>query len=165
MRIQTIIIISAMLLIGFVGYFYTTKQSLPSLFSCGGCMTTHKREQTASGLQYTVLSDKDCASDAQKPAKGQMVHVHYTGWLTDEQGNPDTNKKFDSSYDRKDPFVFPIGVGMVIRGWDEGVMDMRVGEKRRLFIPSSLGYGAQGAGAVIPPHANLVFDVKLLKIG
>ena len=90
-------------------------------------------------------------------AKGQQVTVHYTGWLTN-------GSKFDSSKDRNDPFVFSLGRGQVIKGWDEGVGSMKVGGKRKLIIPASLGYGAQGAGGVIPPNATLIFEVELVAV-
>jgi FKBP-type peptidyl-prolyl cis-trans isomerase FkpA len=109
--------------------------------------------KTASGLQYQVL--KEGSGAEAKP--GKTVSVHYTGWLTD-------GTKFDSSVDRNQPFAFGLGRGMVIRGWDEGVAGMKVGEKRKLTIPPDLGYGAAGAGGVIPPNATLVFDVELLKV-
>ena len=112
---------------------------------------------TASGLQYVdnVLGEGDVAT------KGQSVTVHYTGWLYKggEQG-----AKFDSSKDRNDPFVFTLGAGMVIRGWDEGVAGMKIGGARTLIIPADLGYGARGAGGVIPPNATLMFDVELLEL-
>ena len=111
--------------------------------------------KTPSGLQYedTVVGDGAQASP------GQYVQVHYTGWLYQDgqQG-----AKFDSSLDRNDPFEFSLGAGMVIRGWDEGVAGMKVGGKRTLIIPPELGYGARGAGGVIPPNATLKFDVELL---
>ena len=91
------------------------------------------------------------------PKKGQMVRVHYTGWLTSGQ-------KFDSSHDHGDAFEFAIGKGQVIAGWDEGVLTMKVGGKRKLTIPPELGYGARGAGGVIPPNATLVFEVELLGV-
>lgn len=108
---------------------------------------------TDSGLQYIVIRP----GEGPRPQSGQQVRVHYTGWLTD-------GSKFDSSIDRGDPFAFPLGQGRVIRGWDEGVALMQVGEKRRLIIPPQLGYGERGAGGVIPPGATLIFDVELLGI-
>jgi peptidylprolyl isomerase len=108
---------------------------------------------TPSGLQY--IDEK--VGDGATPQKGKRVTVHYTGTLTN-------GKKFDSSRDSGQPFKFVIGVGQVIAGWDEGVMSMKVGGKRKLIIPASLGYGARGAGGVIPPNADLHFDVELIGI-
>lgn len=110
-------------------------------------------QRTASGLGYI---DEQVGNGA-SPQRGQQVTVHYTGWLTN-------GKKFDSSRDRGQPFVFPIGAGRVIAGWDEGVATMKVGGKRRLIIPANLGYGARGAGAAIPPNSVLIFDVELLGV-
>ncbi len=114
---------------------------------------------TESGLKYQILTP---GKIEQTPMRGQHVTVHYTGWL---DNNGEVGKKFDSSVDRNEPFTFVLGVGMVIRGWDEGVASMKLGEKRRLIIPSNLGYGQRGAGNVIPGNATLIFDVELLKIG
>lgn len=113
---------------------------------------------TASGLtiEDTILGSGAVA------AAGQNVTVHYTGWLYQ---NGVQGAKFDSSKDRRDPFVFRLGAGMVIRGWDEGVAGMQVGGARTLIIPPELGYGARGAGGVIPPNATLKFDVELLSLG
>jgi FKBP-type peptidyl-prolyl cis-trans isomerase FkpA len=109
---------------------------------------------TPSGLTI----DDIVVGNGAAAAAGQKVKVHYTGWLT-------TGTKFDSSKDRNDPFVFPLGAGSVIKGWDEGVQGMKVGGKRKLTIPPALGYGARGAGGVIPPNATLVFEVELLGVG
>lgn len=110
---------------------------------------------TPSGLQY---EDTVVGTGAEaKP--GRNVTVHYTGWLFE---NGEQGQKFDSSRDRGEPFTFPLGGGMVIRGWDEGVQGMREGGVRALIIPASLGYGARGAGGVIPPNATLKFEVELL---
>jgi len=94
----------------------------------------------------------------QEAVPGQQVTVHYTGWLVD-------GKKFDSSVDRGKPFIFPLGGGRVISGWDQGVQGMRIGGKRRLTIPPHLGYGVRGAGALIPPNSTLIFEVELLAVG
>ena len=111
-----------------------------------------------SGLKYTVLKDPNATSKALQD--GQLVSVHYTGWLEE---NGEKGKKFDSSLDRGEPFSFVLGVGEVIKGWDEGVASMKVGEQRRLTIPSELGYGSTGIGNVIPGGATLIFDVELLE--
>lgn len=112
---------------------------------------------TPSGLQYedTVVGQGDEAQ------AGRPVQVHYTGWL---YVNDAAGSKFDSSKDRGQPFEFPLGMGHVIRGWDEGVQGMKVGGTRRLVIPADLGYGARGAGGVIPPNATLLFEVELLSV-
>jgi len=109
---------------------------------------------TASGLMIEEM----LVGDGAEAAAGQRVSVHYTGWLTN-------GTKFDSSKDRNEPFEFPLGRGHVIAGWDEGVQGMKIGGKRKLTIPPALGYGARGAGGVIPPNATLVFEVELLGLG
>ena len=103
-----------------------------------------------------IIEDLSVGEGAEA-VSGKHVTVHYTGWLTD-------GTKFDSSLDRNDPFDFPLGRGHVIRGWDEGVAGMKVGGKRKLTIPPEMGYGARGAGGVIPPNATLVFEVELLGV-
>jgi|SRR5471030_764895 FKBP-type peptidyl-prolyl cis-trans isomerase len=114
---------------------------------------TGKGTTTTSGLEYWDIK----VGTGPTAEKGQTVKVHYTGFLT-------TGKKFDSSVDRGEPFTFSLGEGQVIKGWDEGVAGMKVGGKRQLRIPQELGYGAQGAGGVIPPNATLIFDVELLGV-
>jgi peptidylprolyl isomerase len=112
---------------------------------------------TKSGLKFEDLK----VGTGKVAENGKMVSVHYTGWLDD---NGKQGKKFDSSLDRGQPFVFPLGAGRVIKGWDEGVAGMKVGGQRRLLIPANLGYGSRGAGAAIPPNADLIFDVELLEV-
>ena len=113
---------------------------------------------TTLGTTDTTIGTGDTA------VNGKEVTVHYTGWLYDEAAADHHGKKFDSSRDRSDPFSFRLGAGMVIKGWDQGVAGMKVGGTRTLVIPASLGYGARGAGGVIPPNATLVFDVELLHV-
>jgi len=113
---------------------------------------------TASGLKHEDVT----LGQGETAAAGMSVTVHYTGWLTD---GVIKGKKFDSSKDRNDPFVFPLGAGQVIKGWDEGVQGMKVGGTRLLTIPANLGYGARGASGVIPPNATLLFEVELLAVG
>jgi peptidylprolyl isomerase len=112
---------------------------------------------TASGLQITDT----VVGQGAAPKTGQTCVMHYTGWLYKDGVK---GAKFDSSVDRGDPFEFSIGVGQVIKGWDEGVATMKVGGKRTLIIPAALGYGARGAGGAIPPNATLLFDVELLDV-
>jgi FKBP-type peptidyl-prolyl cis-trans isomerase FkpA len=113
---------------------------------------------TNSGLQY----EDTVVGEGAEATAGKHVTVHYTGWLRNDDGS--AGAKFDSSKDRNDPFQFGLGAGQVIKGWDEGVQGMKVGGARRLIIPASLGYGARGAGGVIPPNATLIFDVELLAV-
>ncbi|MGJ4895664.1 FKBP-type peptidyl-prolyl cis-trans isomerase [Bradyrhizobium oligotrophicum] len=118
---------------------------------------TGKTMTTPSGLQIIDTKEGTGAT----PTRGQTCVMHYTGWLYE---NGQKGKKFDSSVDRNEPFEFPIGMKRVIAGWDEGVATMKVGGKRTLIIPPELGYGARGAGGVIPPNATLMFDVELLGV-
>ena len=110
-----------------------------------------------SGLQY----QEHIVGSGTEAVAGKKVSVHYTGWL-DENGKK--GKKFDSSLDRGQPFVFPLGAGRVIQGWDQGVAGMKVGGKRTLHIPPELAYGSRGAGRAVPPNAKLIFDVELLEV-
>lgn len=127
---------------------------LTSALGVGGSMAENKQEViTASGLKYI----DQVVGTGEAAVAGKTANVHYTGWL--ENGT-----KFDSSVDRGQPFSFPLGAGRVIKGWDEGVQGMKVGGKRKLTIPSDLGYGSRGAGGVIPPNATLIFDVELLGV-
>jgi len=145
-RIVIIVIVFLLLAVGGYSLFKSQTPSAPEISDADLITTT-------SGLQYQDLEVG--AGEEAKP--GDQVSVHYTGWLED-------GTKFDSSLDRNEPFQFQLGAGMVIKGWDEGVSDMKVGGKRKLVIPSNLGYGAAGAGGVIPPNATLIFEVELLAI-
>ena len=127
------------------------------LLTIGVAMAEGNKTKTASGLEYI---DHKVGTGSEASA-GKSVGVHYTGWLN---SNNEKGTKFDSSVDRGEPFHFVLGRGMVIKGWDEGVAGMKIGGKRTLYIPSALGYGSRGAGGVIPPNANLIFDVELLEV-
>jgi FKBP-type peptidyl-prolyl cis-trans isomerase len=127
---------------------------LTSFLGVGGSMAENNQEVTMpSGLKYL----DQVVGTGEVAVAGKTASVHYTGWL-------ENGKKFDSSVDRGQPFSFPLGAGRVIKGWDEGVQGMKVGGKRKLTIPSDLGYGSRGAGGVIPPNATLIFDVELLGV-
>ena len=134
------------------GIFSTTAYSEPA--------NIHKEKRIMTEL---IKTDTKLGEGAEA-TPGHNVSVHYTGWLYDETAPNHKGKKFDSSRDRSEPFDFPLGAGHVIKGWDQGVEGMKVGGQRTLVIPAHLGYGARGAGGVIPPNATLVFDVELLAV-
>ena len=149
LRIRRLLTVLVVALTGFSTLLTASEGALAQ--SKGKTMTT------ASGLQIIDTKEGTGAS----PKSGQTCVMHYTGWLYE---NGQKGKKFDSSVDRNEPFEFPIGQRRVIAGWDEGVATMKVGGKRTLIIPPELGYGARGAGGVIPPNATLMFDVELLGV-
>lgn len=123
------------------------------------------KENTAMTQNITELVKNDTVvGEGREAEPGFMVSVHYTGWLYDENAPENKGEKFDSSVDRGQPFEFALGAGQVIQGWDQGFAGMKIGGKRTLIIPSEMGYGARGAGGVIPPNAALVFDVELLDV-
>jgi peptidylprolyl isomerase len=124
---------------------------------CSTSIASAEMQTTPSGLKYKESK----VGDGKVASSGQTVEVHYTGWLNEDGSK---GKKFDSSVDRGRPFSFPLGAGRVIKGWDQGVAGMKEGGKRTLYIPAELGYGSRGAGAAIPPNADLIFDVELLAI-
>jgi len=132
-----------------------------SIAACGGGAAPEEN----AGVSTTELMKTDEATGSGNEAvTGRQVKVHYTGWLYDAKAADHKGAKFDSSRDRNEPFEFRLGAGQVIQGWDQGVAGMKVGGRRTLTIPPGLGYGARGAGGVIPPNATLVFDVELLDV-
>lgn len=156
MKQQIAVILTLFAVLGFVSGCGSSNKSgasgatgTSSAMKVNGPPTT-----TASGLQYWDI----VVGTGATAAPGNTVKVHYSGFLTN-------GEKFDSSRDRSEPFSFPLGAGQVIKGWDEGVAGMKVGGQRQLRIPPQLGYGAAGAGSVIPPNATLIFDVELLDVG
>ena len=126
------------------------------LTACGG--------NTENSSVTQLIRQDDVVGTGAEAQSGQVVTVHYTGWLYDQTRPDSKGNKFDSSRDRNEPFSFNLGAGEVIRGWDEGVAGMKVGGRRMLTIPPDMGYGARGAGGVIPPNATLLFDVELLEV-
>lgn len=139
-----------------------TAPTLLTILLLAACTDTPDEPPAAAPTEL-VISEQSAGSGAAIEA-GQLAVVHYTGWLFDPSAEDRKGTKFDSSRDRNDPFVFALGAGQVITGWDEGVSGMRVGGRRLLYIPPSKAYGSEGAGGVIPPDATLVFDVELLEI-
>jgi FKBP-type peptidyl-prolyl cis-trans isomerase len=132
--------------------------------ACGGSTTdTSSDTSGAANVNQLIKNDVSPGSGAEA-VKGREVTVHYTGWLYDQGRGDHKGSKFDSSRDRNEPFTFQLGSGQVIRGWDEGVAGMKVGGQRTLTIPPDMGYGARGAGGVIPPNSTLIFDVELLDV-
>ena len=126
------------------------------LTACGG--------NTENTSVTQLIRQDDVVGTGAEAQSGRVVTVHYTGWLYDQTRPDRKGNKFDSSRDRNEPFSFNLGAGEVIRGWDEGVAGMKVGGRRTLTIPPDMGYGARGAGGVIPPNATLLFDVELLEV-
>jgi peptidylprolyl isomerase len=133
-------------------------QPIPTKATTPSKPTTPSMITTATGLKYVDTR----VGTGVASVRGRTCLVHYTGWLNNGRGGH--GRKFDSSLDRREPLAFPVGVGRVIKGWDEGLMGMKVGGKRTLYIPSYLGYGPQGAGGDIPPNADLIFDVELVGV-
>ena len=133
--------------------------ALAALSNC----TTGDKDMGVSNITELIKAD-DAVGSGNEAVAGRRVTVHYTGWLYDQSRADHKGRKFDSSRDRAEPFTFRLGGGEVIRGWDDGVAGMKVGGRRTLTIPPDYGYGAQGAGGVIPPNATLVFDVELLDV-
>ncbi|MDP2761812.1 MAG: FKBP-type peptidyl-prolyl cis-trans isomerase [Sideroxyarcus sp.] len=134
-----------------------------SIFSTTACTKQALPSMETSKVTELIKNDIKSGEGAEAVA-GQHVTVHYTGWLYDEAAPDHKGKKFDSSRDRNEPFDFPLGAGQVIKGWDVGVQGMQIGGQRTLIIPAHMGYGARGAGGVIPANATLVFEVELLGV-
>ena len=150
---KSLIAVILIVLAALVVYAQTSRKAARKPDTSAPTKVTGDGTTTADGLKYWDIKSGTGAT----ATAGQTVTVHYTGWLT-------SGKKFDSSVDRNEPFQFALGQGQVIKGWDEGVAGMKVGGKRQLHIPATLAYGDRGAAGVIPPGAELIFDVELLKV-
>jgi FKBP-type peptidyl-prolyl cis-trans isomerase FkpA len=159
---KPIIVVVAVLVVLIVGFVvFNATSTKPNEASTG--TPAAPAASTPVPVQGLKMTDVKEGSGAEA-VTGKTVVVHYTGWLYDENAADHKGTKFDSSRDRGDPFDFPLGAGHVIKGWDQGVAGMKVGGQRTLVIPPEMGYGARGAGGVIPPNATLVFDVELLDV-
>lgn len=134
--------------------------SFTSLLFAIEIVKKEKDEMEEKGITELIITDNK-VGDGREAEKGLTVTVHYTGWLYE---NREKSTKFDSSVDRREPFSFVLGVGQVIKGWDNGVSGMQVGGSRTIVIPSDMGYGTRGAGSVIPPNSDLIFEVELIEI-
>ncbi len=130
----------------------------------GAIDITIDKTSTKENKMIEFIKNDTQEGNGREAEKGLTITVHYTGWLYDENENDNKGKKFDSSKDRNEPFSFVLGVGQVIKGWDEGFTGMKIGGTRTIIIPSDMGYGSRGAGNVIPPNADLIFDIELLGI-
>jgi FKBP-type peptidyl-prolyl cis-trans isomerase FkpA len=144
-------------------YFSLALLLTASIFSTTACSEQAAPKMETSNMTELIKTDVKLG-EGDLATAGKSVSVHYTGWLYDAAAPDHHGKKFDSSRDRNEPFVFPLGAGRVIKGWDMGVEGMKIGGQRTLVIPATLGYGARGAGGAIPPNATLVFDVELLGV-
>lgn len=152
-----------MKLITFLQLAFLISASLIATTACSEKAAPTQPTMEKSSMSELIKTDVKLGDGAEAVA-GHGVTVHYTGWLYDAAAPNNQGKKFDSSRDRNEPFDFPLGAGRVIKGWDQGVEGMKVGGQRTLTIPAEMGYGARGAGGVIPPNATLVFDVELLAV-
>lgn len=152
-----------MKLITFLQLAFLISASLIATTACSEKDAPPQPTMEKSSMSELIKTDVKLGDGAEAVA-GHGVTVHYTGWLYDAAAPNHQGKKFDSSRDRNEPFDFPLGAGRVIKGWDQGVEGMKVGGQRTLTIPAEMGYGARGAGGVIPPNATLVFDVELLAV-
>lgn len=155
------IIIGCLVVIGIILCVILAGMAPPTTKEAQTEMPTNKSalKTSESGLRYQVI--KAAPAGASKPKSGQKVSVQYTGWLNN---NDQPGQKFDSSLDRNEPFTFIVGKGQVIKGWDESVLDMHFGEKRRVIIPAELAYGSRAVGNIIPANSILIFDIDLLEM-